>query len=45
MNDDSLIGYIAAIWVENGGDRDGFCYCQERIKDKIAEIMSFKVKD
>jgi len=38
MSDDKLIEMVARLWVVSGGDADGFCYCWQKIKDKIVEL-------
>lgn len=38
MNDNELIEQIAQIWVDGGGDYDGFLYCFQKILKKIDEI-------
>ncbi len=35
MSDEKLIELIAQTWVGNGGDREGFCFSIEKIKDEI----------
>ena len=38
MNDDQLIGYVAQIWVDNGGDAEGIDWCYRQIKERVAEL-------
>lgn len=35
MTDSELIKEVARLWVENGGDVDGFDWCSQKIKDAI----------
>ena len=39
MNDKDLIGLVARIWVENGGDGLGFVYCYDKILTAILEKL------
>ena len=38
MSDITLINIITVIWLENGGDSEGFNMCSSRIKEKIKEL-------
>jgi len=42
MTDPELFDMIAKIWVENGGDAEGFDYCWWGIKDAIKRLMEVK---
>jgi hypothetical protein len=35
MSDDELIQAVADLWVENGGDAEGFEWVQRRIREEI----------
>lgn len=37
MNDDKLADAVAELWIENGGDRDGFFWCVNKIAIAIEE--------
>lgn len=43
--DDKLIDEVARLWVENGGDYDGFLFCSQQIKERIVEIYYEKLAD
>jgi hypothetical protein len=38
MTDLELCEQVATIWVENGGDYEGFLFYQDRIKDAILNL-------
>lgn len=38
MTDKQLVAEIARVWVENGGDSDGFIFSISRIKEAIKEL-------
>lgn len=38
MNDQDIILNIASIWIDCGGDSDGFCYTWQKILAKIREL-------
>jgi len=42
MNDEELFKLIAKVWVENGGDAEGFAWCWTRILSYIKQIESKK---
>ena len=42
MKDSELIYIIATIWIHNGGDSEGFIWCQRQIADKIKELETVK---
>lgn len=39
-SDRNLIDDIASYWVADGGDVDGFVFCIDAIKERIAEVKS-----
>lgn len=36
MNDDKLIAEVARMWVDGGGDAEGFDWCLQRLKEAVA---------
>jgi protein gp37 len=38
VSDDELIQAVADLWVENGGDSEGFTWLQHRIRKEIERI-------
>lgn len=40
--DYKLIDEVAQLWIDNGGDLEGYIYCMEKIKDRIHEIQEFE---
>lgn len=44
MTDKELINMIAVLWIESGGDADGFIYCYNKILERIKELKEWKEK-
>jgi len=40
MTDKEIIEAIARLWVNLGGDEEGFCWVWGKIRDRIREIIN-----
>ena len=40
MSDDQIVDMIANIWIEEGGDSDGFWFLSNNISARIDELRS-----
>lgn len=43
--DNSLIDEIARLWVEGGGDKEGFYFCSDNIAGTIEDLLNDEESD
>lgn len=42
MTDENLVQLVAELWVDRGGDVEGFDWCAQKIRDAIARLIDEK---